>query len=278
MTRREALQTMGAGFGLVGLHAANNTGAPHHAAKAKHVIYLFLNGGPSQVDTFDPKPMLAQYAGRAIPIHLRTERKTGAAFPSPFAFQKHGQSGIEVSEIFPKLAQHVDELCVIRSMHTNIPNHEPSLLMMNCGAEQQARPSFGAWVTYGLGTENQNLPGFIALCPGGLPVRGTHNWRSAFLPGAFQGTHIDTKETELDKLIANVRSPHATAEAQRRQLDLLAEMNQGYARGREVIIMLKSRVLGFVALALATLAGCTTQTTNVIVVADLGPPPAVAAC
>lgn len=250
MTRRELLRRAGMGMGLLGLAPVLEAGPlspkqPQFAAKAKRVIHIFMNGGPSQVDTFDPKPMLAKYAGREIPIHLKTERKTGAAYPSPFAFAKHGQSGTEISEIFPHVAQHADKLCVVRSMHTNIPNHEPSLMMMNCGTEQQARPAIGAWVTYGLGSENQNLPGFIALCPGGLPVRGTHNWRSSFLPGAYQGTHIDTKETELDKLIENVRSPHATHGQQRAQLDLLGQLNGVYAKGREEDGGLEARIQSF---------------------------------
>lgn len=250
MTRRDLLNLTGMGWpamALADLVSANplSPKRPPAPAKAKRVIHIFMNGGPSQVDTFDPKPMLRQYAGKAIPIHLRTERKTGAAFPSPFAFRKHGQSGTEISELFPKVAEHADDLCVIRSMHTNIPNHEPSLLMMNCGSEVQPRPSFGSWVTYGLGTENQNLPGFIALCPGGLPVRGTHNWRSSFLPGAYQGTHIDTKETRLDRLIANVKSENAAPDAQREQLDLLARLNRSYAQGREDDALLDARVQSF---------------------------------
>jgi hypothetical protein len=250
LSRRELLTRIGMGLPAVALFAQDTVNPlsprrPPLPARAKRVIHIFMNGGPSQVDTWDPKPALAKYAGREIPIHLRTERKTGAAWPSPFAFNQHGQSGIEVSEIFPHVARHVDQLCVIRSMHTNIPNHEPSLMMMNCGTEQQVRPSFGAWVTYGLGTENQNLPGFIALCPGGLPVRGTYNWRSAFLPGAFQGTHIDTKETEVGKLIENVRSPHATIDEQRRQLDLLAKLNSSYAATRQQDAMLDARIQSF---------------------------------
>jgi hypothetical protein len=250
ISRRELLTRAGMGIGMMGLAPLVEAGplavrAPHFPPRAKRVIHIFMNGGPSQVDTFDPKPMLGKYAGKAIPIHLKTERKTGAAYPSPFAFGRHGQSGTEISEIFPHVARHADKLCVVRSMHTNIPNHEPSLMMMNCGTEQQARPAFGAWVTYGLGTENQNLPGFIALCPGGLPVRGTHNWRSAFLPGAYQGTHIDTKETVLDKLIENVRSPHATKGQQRAQLDLLGELNGAYAQGREEDEGLEARIQSF---------------------------------
>jgi hypothetical protein len=218
---------------------------PHFPGKVKRVIHIFMNGGPSQVDTFDPKPMLARYAGKEIPIHLKTERKTGAAYPSPFAFHKRGQCGTEMSEIWPNLGKHADKLCVVRSMQTNIPNHEPSFLMMNTGSVQQARPSVGAWVTYGLGTENQNLPGFVALCPGGLPTRGSHNWRSAFLPGAYQGTHIDTRETDLDKLIANIRSHHATPVQQRRQLDLLNELNAHYTAGREEDGDLEARIQSF---------------------------------
>jgi hypothetical protein len=213
--------------------------------RAKRVVHFFMNGGPSQVDTFDPKPELTRFAGREIPIHLRTERKTGAAYPSPFEFRKHGESGIPVSEIFPRVASMADHLCVVRSMYTDIPNHEPSLMMMNCGATLQVRPSFGAWLTYGLGTENQNLPGFVALCPGGLPVRGTHNWRSAFLPGAYQGTHIDTKKTRVDELIENVSPASVTRQEQRRQLDLLDRLNQKHREGREEDPLIDARIQSF---------------------------------
>ncbi|MEO6436557.1 MAG: DUF1501 domain-containing protein, partial [Tepidisphaeraceae bacterium] len=134
--------------------------------KAKRVIHIFANGGPSQVDTFDPKPSLDKYAGKPLPMdYLATERKTGAAMASPFKFKKHGQSGLEISELFPRVAESADELCVIRSMHADVPSHEPSLLLMNCGESRLIRPSMGSWVTYGLGSENQNLPGFVVLCP-----------------------------------------------------------------------------------------------------------------
>src|SRR5690606_35239646 len=138
---------------------------PHFPARARHVIHIFLNGGPSHVDTFDPKPALAKYAGEPLPETLRTERKTGAAFPSPFKFQKYGQSGLEISDLFRRTAEHADSIAVVRSMYAQVPNHEPSLMLMNCGDSVQARPSMGAWVLYGLGSENQNLPGFIAMCP-----------------------------------------------------------------------------------------------------------------
>src|SRR5882724_3483086 len=146
--------------------------APHFAPKAKRVIHLFMNGGASHLDTFDPKPALAQYAGKMLPVeNLRTERKTGAAFPSPFTFKKYGQSGMEVSELFPHVGANIDDIAVIRSMQADVPNHEPSLLLMNCGDARLIRPSVGSWVTYGLGTENQNLPGFISMCPGGYPIQ-----------------------------------------------------------------------------------------------------------
>ena len=219
--------------------------APPLPARAKRVIHIFMNGGPSQVDTFDPKPALAKYGGKPLPIHLRTERKTGAAFPSPFEFKKHGQSGIEVSEIFPKVAEHVDDLCVVRSMHTDIPNHGPSLMMMNTGTIQQSRPSFGSWLTYGLGTENRNLPGFVVLCPGGYPVFGAKNWRCGFLPGSFQGTHIDTSHTAPEKLIANVRSGFSSEASQRKQLDLLATMNNLHSEQRERDALLEARTQSF---------------------------------
>ena len=219
---------------------------PHFAAKAKRVIHLFMNGGPSHVDTFDPKPSLEKYAGKALPTdNPKTERKTGAAFPSPFKFQKYGQSGIEVSELFAKTAQHVDDMCIIRSMHANVPNHEPSLLLMNCGEARLIRPSMGSWLTYGLGTENQNLPGFIAMCPGGYPIQESQNWQAGFLPGIYQGTYIDTKQTEVNKLIENIRNKNLSLEKQRKQLDLLQKLNSLHAKDRLIDPILESRIQSF---------------------------------
>src|SRR5688500_9299206 len=237
-SRRELLTRCGVGMGLLGftqllgdagLLAAEAKAAdavnplapkkPHFAGKAKRVIHIFANGGPSQVDTFDPKPLLTKYAGKPLPTeNLRTERKTGAAFPSPYKFQKYGESGIEVSEIFANTAKHIDDICVIRSMHANVPNHEPSLLLMNCGDSRLVRPSMGPWLTYGLGTENQNLPGFVAMCPGGYPIQETQNWQTAFLPGIFQGTYVDTRHTEIEKLIENVKNANLPLDAQRKQI------------------------------------------------------------
>ncbi|MEK6236851.1 MAG: DUF1501 domain-containing protein, partial [Planctomycetales bacterium] len=206
--------------------------SPHFAPRAKRVIHFFLNGGPSHVDTFDPKPALAKHAGQKLPETLRTERKTGTAFPSPFKFHPSGESGVEVSEIFSKTAEHIDEIAVIRSMQAQVPNHEPSLMLMNCGDSIRPRPSVGAWALYGLGTENRNLPGFVAMCPGGYPIKDAENWQSAFLPGAYQGTYIDSQHQQLNKLIENIDHPHIDAKTQRRQLDLLTKLNADHRRGR----------------------------------------------
>jgi hypothetical protein len=258
LTRRDLLRRTGMGFATLGLTqllgesapaSTNNPltpRAPHFPGKAQRVIHLFMNGGPSHVDTFDPKPLLQRYAGQPLPReNLRTERRTGAAFPSPFRFQKHGQSGIEISELFPHVAQCADDLCVIRSMHADVPNHEPSLMLMNCGEARLIRPSLGSWVTYGLGSENQNLPGFIAMCPGGYPIQETQNWQSAFLPGAYQGTYIDTRHTELDRLVENVRNRSLSMSQQRQQLDLLQQLNQHHMAQRPGDAQLESRIQSF---------------------------------
>jgi hypothetical protein len=216
----------------------------HFPGRAKRVIHFFLNGGPSQVDTFDPKPTLEKYAGKPLPQSFQTERKTGGAMPSPFKFQKYGQSGIEVSELFPRTAAHVDDMTVIRSMYAQTPNHEPSLMLMNCGDSVQPRPSVGSWVLYGLGSENQNLPGFISMCHGGLPVSDSANWRSGFLPGMYQGTYIDPQHRQIDRLIENISSPHATTEMQRRQLDFLQQMNAEH-RDQRLDPRLEARIQSF---------------------------------
>lgn len=267
VTRRQMLQRCGTGFGAMGLASlmssqgflgevsgAKTSGsespmAPkiaHFPPKAKHVIHIFLNGGASQVDTFDPKPALAKYAGKMLPTqNLRTERKTGAALPSPFKFKKYGESGLEVSELFSELGECVDDIAFVRSMHTNVPNHEPSLMMMNCGDLIQPRPSMGAWVTYGLGTENQNLPGFVVMCPGGYPITESANWRSAFLPGAYQGTHLDTRHTQIEKLISNIKNKKLSLPEQRHQLDFLQALNRKHQSVRSEESALESRIQSF---------------------------------
>lgn len=262
-SRRELLGRMGTGLGLVGLygllqddgllaqdpavHPANplTSKPPHFPAKAKHVVHVYLNGGPSQIDTFDPKPLLAKYDGRPLPAgNLTTERHTGAAMASPFRFRKHGACGIEVSELFECTAAHIDDLCVIRSMHANTPNHEQSMRLMNCGDERLSRPSLGAWLTYGLGTENQNLPGFIAMCPG-LPVADVSNWRAAFLPGIYQGTHLDTRKTRVDELVEYIGNASVSRRDQRRQLDLLERLNRRHQAVRDREPELEARIQAF---------------------------------
>lgn len=263
-SRRSLLGRVGMGLGTLGLAGlladenlsgavadANQTAGlmtprpSHFPAKAKRVIHFFLNGGPSHVDTFDPKPALEQYAGKPAPVNLLTERRTGAAFPSPFKFKKYGQSGLEVSELFDKTASaHADDIAVIRSMYAQVPNHEPSLMLMNCGDSIQPRPSVGAWVMYGMGTENQNLPGFVAMCPNGLPIKDSENWQSGFLPGAYQGTYIDPQHRQIEKLIENIRSPHAGSRIQRHQLDLLRSLNAEH-RAMRIDPRLESRIQSF---------------------------------
>lgn len=259
-TRREFLNRCGMGFGALGLGALlgselkGSEGAgiaslaersPHFRPRAKRVIHIFANGGPSQVDTFDPKPMLRKWHGKRLPIRFKTERITGAAMGSPFEFKRYGKSGIEVSELFPHVGECIDDIAVIRSMHTDVPNHEPSLLLMNCGESRLIRPSLGSWLTYGLGTENQNLPGFISMCPNGFPVSDAQNWQNAFLPGAFQGTYIDTKHEDVDKLLENIRNRYTGYEAQREQLDLLSKLNARHAAKREDDDRFDARVQSF---------------------------------
>ena len=219
---------------------------PHFTPKAKRVIHLFMNGGPSHVDTFDPKPELAKWHGKILPDEhrLSTERKTGAAYKSPFAFKKHGQSGLPVSDLFPHVAKHADDLCVIRSMRADVPNHEPSLMLMNCGDGRLVRPSMGSWITYGLGTENQNLPGFVVLCPNGYPITETQNWRSAFLPGIYQGTYVNPAKKAEEAIIPNL-NPARSSARQSKQLQLLQKLNRAHQNSREGDDQLDSRIRSF---------------------------------
>ena len=257
--RRELLSRAGIGLGMLGLAGllaeevpAATPGLPlspkrpHFAAKAKRVIHIFLNGGPSHVDTFDPKPLLTKYAGKPLPVpNLQTESPTGSAFPSPWKFKRYGKSGIEVSELFAPVGECIDDVCVLRSLHADVPNHEPSLMLMNCGESALARPSMGSWLTYGLGSENQNLPGFMALCPGGYPIKGPDNWRSAFLPGIYQGTHINIRNKDAKGIIDNLRNPNIKPAEQRRQLDLLKSLNRLNQRTRESDPRLEARIQSF---------------------------------
>ena len=252
-SRRQFLSRLGMGFGALGLasllredtlFAADADGnlsplapkIPPFPAKAKRVIHIFAQGAPSQVDTWDPKPSLGKYDGQSI-------GGKGVAMASPFKFQRYGRSGIEVSEVFPKLAQHVDEMAIIRSMWTDIPAHELATVMMNTGSRQIPKPSLGSWAIYGLGTENQNMPGYISLHNGGgLPPGGTQNWGSAFLPGVYQGTSINTSAGGVDKMIENISSPYVSGSEQRRQLDLIHQLNELHAQDLQKDSQLEARI------------------------------------
>src|ERR1044071_8180890 len=200
ITRREALCRIGNGFGMLAFAGmvgeslaragAEDVRKLDHPAKAKRFIFLFMNGGLSQVDSFDPKPALEKYHGQPMPGgSIATERKTGTLLRSPFKFKKYGQCGMEVSELFPLVGECADDICWIRSVYTDIPNHEPAMLMMNTGFSQVGRPSIGSWLTYGLGTDNKNLPGFVVLCPDVPTTVGPPLWNNAFLPGVHTGTY-----------------------------------------------------------------------------------------
>lgn len=255
-TRRQMLSRMGTGLGMTAMAAmlGGETRAasanpmtpkqPQFAPKAKRVIHLFMNGGPSQVDTFDPKPQLTKMHGKSPAQRLRTERPTGSLFKSPWQFRKYGKSGIEVSDLFKRTAEHIDDICVVRSMKANVPNHEPSLMLMNCGDDIFVRPAMGSWVNYGLGTENQNLPGFIAMCPGGYPIKQTQNWQSAFLPGVYQGTYIDPSKP-THSIVEHARNGRVELDDQRKQLDLLQRLNRLHATERNETGDLEARIASF---------------------------------
>ena len=258
LTRRQFLQRAGMGFGALSLaglmgdslvngnaFAAETSDllsphAPHFPAKAKHVVHIFAQGAPSHVDTWDPKPMLDKMDGKEIP-----GSGGGVAMASPFKFSKHGKSGIEVSEVFPKLAEMVDDLAIIRSCHTDIPAHEVATIFMNTGSLRQARPSLGSWVLYGLGSENQNMPGFVSLRPGGAPLGGSSNWGSSFLPGVFQGVSINTEVTTVDALIQNIRNQYTVMGEQRRQLDLVHKLNEIHSQNLQKEAQLEARLQSY---------------------------------
>lgn len=259
LSRREALQMCGSGFGMLGLatllaqesRAAETTAAassplavrmPMYTSRAKRVIFLFMSGGPSHVDTFDPKPRLTIDSGKPLPFAKPAlERtRTGNLLGSPFSFKKHGQSGIEVSELFPNVAGVVDDLCVIRSMFADNINHNGACLQMNTGEQAFSRPSLGSWLTYGLGSENQNLPGFVVISPA-QPAQGAPLWSSSFLPAAYQGTLV----TDLNNPIANLTNPERTLAAQREQLDALNQLNRLHAEQRQMDSRLSARIAAF---------------------------------
>lgn len=254
-TRRQFLQRTGMGLGWLGLaglmkpadsHAAGSLlsapkgGQPlHFPAKAKHVIHIFLEGAPSHLDTWDPKPELKRLDGKSMP------GGDGLAFGSPFEFIKQGKSGIEVSEVFPQLGAMVDEMSVIRSMWTDIPAHETATVFMNTGSLRLPRPSMGSWALYGLGTLNENLPGFISLRGANLPNGGTTNWQSVFLPGRFQGTSVNTNAGDVNKIIENLRNQYVTLPEQRKQLDLVRQLDEMHNRALERDSQLEAEIASF---------------------------------
>lgn len=246
LSRRQLLRESAVGFGYLALASllAEETAAatppttrsadplapkdPHFAPRAKRVIFLFMKGGPSHVDTFDYKPALEREDGKPLPFDKPRVQfaPTGNLLKSPWKFAKYGQSGIAVSELFPNVARHVDDLCFIHSLHGTNAAHGGALLKLHTGSDSFVRPSMGAWVTYGLGTENRNLPGFVTICPT-LAHGGVKNWGSAFLPAAYQGTPLGNASVPADqasvKYIKNSRTPR---DVQRLQLDLLQEFNR----------------------------------------------------
>jgi len=235
ISRRTLLTRGTAGVGLLGLaelfgqesSSPLDARAPHTAPRAKRIIHLLMNGGPSHIDTFDPKPLLAKYQGqRPSTVDLKTQRKTTGILHSPYSFQQHGQSGLWISELFPHVARHADKLCLIHSMYTDIPEHISGLLMMNIGANQPTRPSWGSWLSYGLGTENQDLPAFVVISHNGDPRPGPTGWSSNFLPGVHSGAFIDTHNLDPKRVLADIRNPGLSRGSQRRQFDLLQRMNR----------------------------------------------------
>ena len=259
-TRREILQSTSLGsLALAGILArpGSAVGAasrmplaekqPHFPAKAKRIIHVFANGGPSQMDTFDPKPELNRLDGQELPDSIKeqlqpTQRnRAGHLFGSPFRFSQHGESGLSVSELFSRVAQHADDLCVIRSMQGEVANHTPGLLLTNCGHATLPRPSLGSWLLYGLGNESDELPGFVAMCPRGLPTAQSRNWTSAFLPGIYQGIPIDS-ETRDRELVPNLTRDDIRPGSQRRQVQLTQLLNRRYAAERPGDERLESRI------------------------------------
>ena len=252
-TRRDFLNKLGAGFGTLGLASvlsdaglarplSATTSAsplapkpPHFAPKVKHVIQLFMPGGPSQVDTFDYKPKIEKYVGQRPKIvdrkSLRNTKK--GLMKSPFGFKQYGKCGKWVSDIFPHVGEMVDDIAFIHSMYTDIPEHAGAILMFNLGHLQPNRPSMGAWLTYGLGTENQNLPGFVAMSPRAQPRGKLANWGNSFLPGAHAGTYVNIAQMKPDAAIRNLKNPNLTRAEQRKQVDILAQLNQMHLKRRE---------------------------------------------
>lgn len=253
LERRELLRTSCLGFGglalasLLGRESAAQARAPHHAARAKRMIFLFMHGGPSQVDTFDYKPLLQRDDGKPFPGEKPRIQfaKTGNLLASPWKFAQHGQSGQWVSELFPNVARHVDKLCFVKSLHGTNEAHGGALLALHTGSDTFVRPSMGSWILYGLGSENENLPGFVTICPT-LGHGGVNNWSSAFLPGAYQGTPIGHAGIPArDAKLLHLARSDARVDLERAELDFLATLNEAHRVGREYDEALAARIASF---------------------------------
>lgn len=242
ISRREALRSFACGFGslaLAGLASSTQARAAlHHAPRAKRVIFLFMAGGPSQVDTFDYKPALDREDGRMLDFtDARLAARGAKASPqrvlkSPWKFAQFGESGRWASELFPRVSQHVDDLCFIHSMHTEGVAHGPATLFLHTGTTTQIRPSMGSWVAYGLGSANENLPTFISLCPS-MGNGGPRNYGNAFLPAKYQGTAIGRAGIPArDAKIRNLANLDSTPAEQQQQYDLIQSLNQSQFAGR----------------------------------------------
>jgi hypothetical protein len=247
LSRRDLLKRCGCGFGYLALSSILAEVAraaaladkhplalknPHFQPRAKRVIFLFMHGGPSAVDTFDYKPLLTRDAGKPLPASFPkgVADPNGKLLPSPFEFNKAGQSGLEISEIFPEIGKSADDLCLIRSMHTNGQDHTQAVLKLHTGSENQVRPSLGSWILYGLGAENQNLPGFITISPTPM-TGGAQNFGSAFLPGVYQGTPIGQAGTVLTQAqIRHIKNSELTSDLQREQLNFVQDLNKEHLR------------------------------------------------
>lgn len=260
MTRRQALRDSSVGFGSLALaallkdwgHAADSsnpmaTRQPHHAARAKRVIFMFMHGGPSQVDTFDYKPLLERDHGKPLPFAKPrvVSAQTGNLLKSPWKFQKYGESGIEISELFPHIARSADDLCLVNSMWGSNSRHGSALLELHTGSDTFVRPSMGSWITYGLGTENQNLPGFITICPT-LGHGGVNAWSSAFLPAVYQGTPVGYSSVPAERArIPYIQNDHTSIATQRRELNMLREFNQKHLESTGGDSDLEARINSF---------------------------------
>jgi hypothetical protein len=245
-TRREFLARTGGGAGLLGLSAllADAAPAPHHKPRARSVIWVFPYGAPGSMDTFDHKPALAERAGERLSGHVDTLfGDPGPILPSPFAFKQYGQTGRWVSELFPHVAQRIDDVAFLRAVRCDSNVHGPAVLQMNTGMTRVGFPSLGSWVTYGLGTANRDLPGFVVMYDRrSVPVTGPVNWGSAFLPAAHQGTTLRPGPTPIADLSP---PPGVTPGRQRKQLDLLRELNQSHAAARPGAAELDARIESF---------------------------------